>query len=48
MLGLNFLVMALVTTICIFYAFDDYYQYYQIFFPILLTVIFFILFYSVC
>ena len=47
-LGINLMVMVFVTTICIFYAFDDFYKYYQIFYPILLTVIFAVLFYAVC
>ena len=45
--ALNMFILASVTTICVFYVFDNYYEYYNAFYPFLLTIIYLILFYSV-
>ena len=48
MLVVNLVVMAFAATISIFYVNADSYKYYNAIFPVLLTLIFFILFFSVC
>ena len=47
-LAVNLIVMTFVGAVSVFYAIDDYYKYYNACFPVLLTLIYFILFYAVC